>query len=529
MKIAPLPSNEEERLTALAEYKILDTASEKIFDMITSIAAEVCGVPMCFITILDRERQWFKSNKGLENVEETPRDISFCSHAILDSKIMEVVDAEKDDRFFDNPLVSGEPHIRFYAGMPLMNQEGFKLGTLCVLDNVPKQLSDKQKKILQFLSNIVISYFEVKKTLLQDIEFRKKATIALSEVNLKLENKLTEEQESHENLMALSEMSGMLQTCINMTEAYSVINNFCVRLFPDTTGGLFVTHASRTYVECHVSWGDPADFEDFFVPNECWALRRGQIHTVTHPKKDLLCDHIKAHGTISPYMCLPLIVQTDTTALLCIRFTGKDANMNEGNITQTQQLLASAMAEQIGLALANIKLRETLHQQSIKDPLTGLYNRRYLTDFFNRELPKAMKNHTECALILIDIDYFKKFNDTYGHDLGDTVLCNVADLLAQNTNSDDLVVRYGGEEFLIFMRNATLADADKKANQLQETVRKLQVNHNGKLLNNIRFSQGIALFPRDATSRDDLIVAADKALYRAKESGRDKYIIFEGV
>jgi GAF domain-containing protein len=138
---APLPANEAERLAALKEYHILDTETEQLYDDITTLAAHICEVPIAMISLVDEARQWFKSRVGTEQ-QQTPREVAFCAHAILQKNPFIVNDATKDRRFADSALVTGEPHIRFYAGIPLINPEGLALGTLCVVDHQPRQLSD---------------------------------------------------------------------------------------------------------------------------------------------------------------------------------------------------------------------------------------------------------------------------------------------------------------------------------------------------------------------------------------------------
>ena len=146
---APVPTNEPERLQALRSSGILDSAPERSYDQLTELAAGVCRAPIAILSLIDSDRQWFKSKLGI-NLSETSRDIAFCSHAILDRDVLVVPDAKADQRFADNPLVTSEPHIRFYAGAPLITPEGHALGTLCVLDYVPRQLSDQQRQALRF-------------------------------------------------------------------------------------------------------------------------------------------------------------------------------------------------------------------------------------------------------------------------------------------------------------------------------------------------------------------------------------------
>jgi GAF domain-containing protein len=159
---APLPTNEAERLTTLKEYHILDTGAEQSYDDITTLAAHICEVPIALISIVDEARQWFKSRVGMEQ-QQTSREIAFCAYAILQQEPFIVKDAKKDQRFADNPLVTGEPHIRFYAGFPLINVEGLALGTLCVIDRQPRQLSAEQLKTMQALARQVMALLELRR------------------------------------------------------------------------------------------------------------------------------------------------------------------------------------------------------------------------------------------------------------------------------------------------------------------------------------------------------------------------------
>lgn len=162
MKKPPIPSNEVERLRALLESSLLDTPREEFFDKLTELAASICGTEFAAVSLIDEKRQWFKSKFGFE-MDETPRDIAFCAHAIMGDKMFEINDAQADERFAENPFVKEDPNIRFYAGVPLINKDGLALGTLCVFDKRVKALQDFQATTLEALAKKIVSYIEEKK------------------------------------------------------------------------------------------------------------------------------------------------------------------------------------------------------------------------------------------------------------------------------------------------------------------------------------------------------------------------------
>jgi GAF domain-containing protein len=159
---APLPANEQARLAALESYRVLDTAPEQAYDDIVAIAQFICGTPIAIMSLIDRDRQWFKSKIGLAG-SETSRDIAFCAHTILDANVMEVPDARQDERFANNPLVTGDPHIRFYAGAPIVTPEGFSLGSVCVIDRAPNHLTEAQKSALKRLARLAMNNLELRR------------------------------------------------------------------------------------------------------------------------------------------------------------------------------------------------------------------------------------------------------------------------------------------------------------------------------------------------------------------------------
>ena len=219
---APLPSDEEQRLAALYDYEILDTLPEQVFDDLTQLAAQICEVPISVVSLVDANRQWFKSKVGLD-ADQTPRDVAFCAHAIHDRELLVVKDAREDERFADNPLVTGAPDIRFYAGAPLVEPGGHKLGTICVIDRVPRDLAPDQLEALSALSRQVVSQLELRKKLSEQRELTTRLQVARTEA----------EQANRTKSRFLAHMSHELRTPLNAIIGFSKILR---KTLPETVG-----------------------------------------------------------------------------------------------------------------------------------------------------------------------------------------------------------------------------------------------------------------------------------------------------
>jgi diguanylate cyclase (GGDEF)-like protein len=199
--------------------------------------------------------------------------------------------------------------------------------------------------------------------------------------------------------------------------------------------------------------------------------------------------------------------------------------MSPEGLSETQRRLALAVAEQIELTVTNLMLRETLRDQSIRDPLTGLFNRRYLTETLDRELARARREQGPLSVMMLDIDHFKRFNDNYGHDAGDVLLQALSAFLQSQVREGDVVCRYGGEEFTLILPSASLEVTRQRAEHMRNGAKCLQVWHMGQSLGPISVSLGVATFPDHATSGETLLRMADAALYRAKAMGRDRVVV----
>ena len=318
----------------------------------------------------------------------------------------------------------------------------------------------------------------------------------------------------------LSKMTSLLHACFTLDEANKIISHFARQLFPDQTGVLHVFRSSRNLLEIATTWGKAEGYESMFAPHDCWALRQGQLYEIYDPQHSILCLHV---GHANPYICLPMMAHGEVLALLHVYFApGADGT---NTLSETQRSLLRVFTEQIALALSNLKLRDSLRQQSIRDSLTGLFNRRYLEESLSLEIQRAKRNNSPFSVIMIDLDHFKRFNDTHGHEAGDAVLQALGGFLQRHVRAGDIACRYGGEEFTLVLPGSTLALAQQRAEELSEGVRSLHVDFNGSSLGPFSLSAGVATFPNHGEGAEMILQAADMALYKAKNEGRDRVMV----
>ncbi len=355
-----------------------------------------------------------------------------------------------------------------------------------------------------------------------DITARKQAEAALRSANEKLESSLVIVGQTYREVSLLGELSSFLQACETPQEAYDCLRRYGPRLFPDSSGALYLLGEGSELLEEQLSWGGLDEADASFYSNECWALRRGRPHQPNGEGQHLCCPHLRLAGSSLASACLPLMAQGDTFGLLLILHRNSAPEAEQRDM---RQRLAVALAEQTGLALANIRLRETLRLQSIRDPLTGLYNRRFLDEALRRELARAKRKQGGHALALVDVDHFKQFNDQHGHDAGDLVLQQVARALESRVRESDVVCRFGGEEFVVLLTELDPELARRRAEELLEAVRALQLSHAGRSLGKLTASLGLAFYPSHGDRPQTLIEAADAALYAAKRGGRDRLVV----
>jgi diguanylate cyclase (GGDEF)-like protein/PAS domain S-box-containing protein len=336
-------------------------------------------------------------------------------------------------------------------------------------------------------------------------------------------------------LSLLNDMSDLIQCCPTLKEAYGVIGQQAQWIFPHESGALYVLRESRNLAESVSAWGEPIQDPPAFQPADCWAFRRSQLHGVeTRPiddhrdhKPDLACSHLQEPRP-SAYVCIPLIAQGETLGVLHLRHHAAAEPAEaaaEVWYTEARKQLAHTVADSMALAISNLKLRDSLRQQSIRDPLTGMFNRRYLEESLDREVARAVRAGTPLGVMMIDIDRFKHFNDMFGHDAGDAVLRELGVFFRSQIREADIACRYGGEEFALILPDASLEITRQRAEKIRAEVKNLHVKHRGRLLGSVALSLGIAELPNHGSNGDVLIRIADAALYRAKKAGRDRVMI----
>jgi diguanylate cyclase (GGDEF)-like protein len=344
----------------------------------------------------------------------------------------------------------------------------------------------------------------------------------LEETHEKLNTALQQAEQRTREAVRLTELMDVLQSCQTVEEAYRITGDTLPNILSCPSGALCITSPSRDLVEAVATWGQKSGTQKTFVPQSCWALRRGRIHVVDDPSSPLRCSHVDRSSAAS-YICVPLAAQGETLGVLYLECLRQASNPTLEIPDLGRQ--AIAVGERISLALANLRLREVLRRQSIRDPLTGLFNRRYLEESLEREIRRALRNKEHVALLMIDIDHFKRFNDTFGHQAGDTLLREVGNFLLQRTRGQDVACRFGGEEFALILTGAHIEAARKRGELLCEEVRQLSVLHAGQILGKISLSIGVSAFPGDGATTEELLRTADQALYRAKTDGRDRVTV----
>src|SRR5450830_14220 len=346
--------------------------------------------------------------------------------------------------------------------------------------------------------------------------------LRISQLELKLHN---------EKMQLINELNSYLQVCSSLQETYPIIEHFSRKIFAGFSGVLYLFDESRTMVEAVARWGNSKILSlESISQDDCWGLRQGKPHIVESPKDAIVCPHIHGEPECG-YVCAPIVAQGEMIGVLTITLEldaedADDDSTEAGSLTSLEartRLIAMA-ADNLAMALVSLKLREALRSRSVRDPLTKLFNRRYLEETLLRELSNCKRGNGELSVIMIDVDHFKTFNDTQGHDAGDFVLTELAMLMNTKLRKGDISCRYGGEEFVVVLPGASKEITMQRAEQLRVTFESHKFMHQARELKSVTASFGVATSPMNGVTVEAILKAADEAMYQAKEGGRNRVV-----
>ncbi len=471
----PLPElMEEKRIAALHELQLLDTDPEEEFDELVALAAELCGAPQSVMTLVDSHRQFDKSCFGLQR-RTTVRSDAFCNYTIQQPQTFIVPDARQDGRFRENPQVTGEAGLCFYAGHPLRTADGHAVGALCVMDTQPRELSSVQERMLRVIAN----------QLSIRVQMRSHARAV---------QKLNEELDGERKLFRAFLDSIPVETYLKNQQGQLLFYNKAVAERFGVTQEAWLGKTSGELWAKEIAEGIMAEERN--------VIETGKSHTsyVAIPCHDGVTEYWK---TIKS----PIQRATGEVMLANISL-----NMTED--LRREEALQHAQDE---LEEANQKLRSL----SLTDNLTGLWNRRAFDSHVETEVFRAQHGCTPLTLLMIDVDNFKRLNDDFGHSHGDDVLRQVAAILSKSVRSNDIAVRFGGEEFAVVMPGTNIEIAQAVCARIQRALKDHAWMHR-----EVTVSIGVADCVADITA-DDLLKMADCAMYRAKRSGKDRAVAYD--
>ncbi|KTF67885.1 MULTISPECIES: sensor domain-containing diguanylate cyclase [unclassified Sphingomonas] len=338
---------------------------------------------------------------------------------------------------------------------------------------------------------------------------------ALEIANKELRRQSVELEKRGAAMDTLNAMSLRMTSANSDPEFAEVIRRFVPKLLPGTGGAVYAHSNSRNQLVKVGSWGNAESLPEWFEPEKCWGLRLVKPHVFDPSDPDLACEHARA---AADYCCEPLMAGGDVVGLVHVI----------GSIPAAEQYRLAALSREVGSGLMNHVLRRDLREQSIRDPLTNLFNRRYLEESLQVELARAERSEVPLSVIMCDVDHFKRFNDTHGHDAGDAVLRAVAEEMQKHFRDGDIVCRYGGEEFTVIAAGATTETAARRVERLRLALGELVVRSGNTVLPPISASFGIAGFVRsEGSGTQRMLEAADEAVYRAKRQGRNRAVIAE--
>jgi diguanylate cyclase (GGDEF)-like protein/PAS domain S-box-containing protein len=516
------------RLTNNTAYGLVKGSSIFLFALgiVTSIFL------LIYFTLLNRQlsQRIAAENKVKHLEKQTKSIIENISDAIaavdLDGNYMlfNTAYARGAEKFFHKSLTMGMNIKEAFANMPVHKERVLHMWQRSLSGEEFSETIDVDGYTYEINSSIIV---DENNQLIgathvdRDITKRVQQEKEVKELNQKLEQGISDLAEQNKKMHWLIEMSEATQACNTTEEVIKAITIYCEKILNFTRGVIYILREADNTLEKKACWNNPQRKPEFINPEDCWAWRRGRLYEVTEFEKNIVCGHLELKGQekFNPYICIPLMAHNNIIGSFYLELT---VPMDEA-----KRLLISAVAETAALSIANTDLREMLHFKSIHDSLTGLYNKRFLAEFFPKTINRAARVHTPLAVVMLDLDSFKQFNDTLGHEAGDLLLNEFGKFLQSEVRSSDIACRYGGEEFILLLDNCNLESAKQRVEELQTKFAKHQIIFDGKMLSLVTFSAGISSFPAHGSNPGELIDAADQALYETKRGGGKQVIIFK--
>ncbi|MCW6037949.1 PAS domain S-box protein [Spirulina subsalsa FACHB-351] len=524
---------EGEQAELLLEQRYIRKDGSEVWVMISgSVVRDVMGEVMYFLGLVEDISDRMTIQAALQASESTLK--SFYNSTSMMMGIIELV--ENDIRHISDNAVTTE----FFRLSPLAQtsllasemgvpeeirhywidhcQESARLGKPVQFEYAYEVDLDAHSIDIRWLSATVSSIDGQQRFsyMVEDITERRRQTEELRRAKEQLSHSVLELDSHRQEMEKLAELNDFLQASATLNDAYDAIAELIAPLFPDCSGGVFALNESGNLVEAIATWGEHFNSETIFSPDDSWALRRGRTHWSDDSHPRLMSKHIHRDPPPGFSLSIPLVAQGDTLGLLYLTSPNKEI------LNDPKQQFAHTVAEQLALSLANVKLRVNLKLDTIHDPLTGLFNRRYLEESLEREVYTAIRQKRSLGLILVDIDHFRNFNNTFGHEAGDLVLKSLGSFVRRSLHPADLAARYGGEEIILLIPDQSLEEIRHRAEVLREGIKGLKFEHHQQSLDSITVSLGVAKLPENGMTWKALLEGVEMALSRAKAEGRDR-------
>lgn len=357
--------------------------------------------------------------------------------------------------------------------------------------------------------------------LLRDALDRQRSAVATERINDDLARSVSALEETARESEIMTAARNELQICVQLQQIYSTAASSFSRLLPGTSGCLYIINSSRNHVEAVSTWGE-SRHDDFGQPEACCALRSGQPRWRQPGASEIHCAHFSGEPP-ERYHCRPIVAYGNTIGLLYVQCPSDDIVVQvDGRMDAVRQLIQIT-----ALAIATLNLRSKLENLSIRDSLTGLFNRHFMQISLEREMARARRRKQVMSVLMLDADNFKHFNDTHGHAAGDAVLKTFAEVFSSNIRAEDIACRYGGEEFTIILPDTSVKGAFDRADSILNAIRALSVTAGNQTFDNLSVSIGVAFYPGDGETVEELLQHADAALYDAKNNGRNQVCLYE--